>query len=79
MTHNAGFENPTTIDEELSRPDEIWETRQVMLAQGKEIKSLKEIVKDLDARINGLTKRYDTHLHFKSDSSYYTSYPREDE
>jgi hypothetical protein len=53
MTHNAGFE----------KTDEIWETRQVMLAQGKEIKALKELVKDLDAQIKRLTKRYEDHKH----------------
>jgi hypothetical protein len=59
----------------LPEPDEIWETRQVMLAQGREIKALKELVKDLDAQINGLTKRYEKHDHFKSQYSSFTSGP----
>jgi hypothetical protein len=62
MTHNAGFKSDDD-NWEYYPPNELWETRQVMLAQGREIKALKEIVKDLDAQINGLTKRYEWHTH----------------
>ena len=49
-------------------PNEMAETRQVMLAQGKAIK-------DLQAQINGLTERFEAHKHQEGHISGMTSVP----
>jgi|WetSurMetagenome_2_1015567.scaffolds.fasta_scaffold15273_3 hypothetical protein len=75
----------------MNEPNEMYETRQVMLAQGKRIARLEEamtivrkyieqqtevdndvanMLDNLDAQINGLTKRYEGHRH-----NYFNDYP----
>jgi hypothetical protein len=69
MTHNAGFKSD---DEswEYYPPNEIWETRQIVLAQGKKLTALEGLVKFQQEQIKdlldynvALTKRFEDHKH----------------
>jgi hypothetical protein len=53
MTHNAGFKSDDD-NWNYYPPNEIWETRQVMLAQGKKLDALEGLVKFQQGQIKDL-------------------------